>query len=99
VVAVTRKLYELALDGDVSAARCWLDHVVGRPVQAVQLSSSAAPKIDPVTMMQVVLEALADLPNFDQIRHLLSEAFRPKEPARDSLPPSASGTRPGALDA
>jgi hypothetical protein len=86
VRAVINKLYELALDGDVAAARCWLEHTTGRPVQAVHLSSPAAPKIDPVTVVHMIMDALSSLPNFDEIQKRVGEAFQsPKEPTHDGL--------------
>jgi hypothetical protein len=38
VRAVEESLHEVAVGGDVAAAKVWLDHVVGKPVQAVELS-------------------------------------------------------------
>jgi hypothetical protein len=41
VARVGRKLAALAEAGDVQAAKVWLDYVVGRPAQAVELSGPA----------------------------------------------------------
>jgi hypothetical protein len=38
VKAVEESLHELAVGGDVAAAKVWLDHVVGKPLQAVEVS-------------------------------------------------------------
>jgi hypothetical protein len=38
VEEVEATLYRLAVGGDVTASKTWLDHVIGRPVQAVELS-------------------------------------------------------------
>lgn len=40
IAAVIRKLHAMALDGDVSAARIFLDRVIGRPAQAIDLAIS-----------------------------------------------------------
>jgi hypothetical protein len=40
VQAVGAKLAELAKGGDVQAAKVWLDAVIGRPVQAVELTGA-----------------------------------------------------------
>jgi hypothetical protein len=40
VKAVGDKLVELALAGDVSAAKVWLDHVVGRAPQTVAVTDA-----------------------------------------------------------
>jgi hypothetical protein len=98
VVAVARKLYELALDGDVSAARCWLEHIIGRPVQAVELTAPS-PGIAPMAIVRLVIDALSDLPNYEEIRARLVAAFERLEPTRDGparLEPSDCPHIPGA---
>jgi hypothetical protein len=85
VAGVVRKLYELALDGDVAAARCWLDHAIGRPMQAVELSAPVDQGLDAMTVLRVVMDTLAPLPNFTEIRIKLGEAFRRLETTRDGL--------------
>src|SRR6516165_11000761 len=42
VKAVEEALHELAVGGDVAAAKVWLDHVVGKPLQAVQAQDRSA---------------------------------------------------------
>jgi hypothetical protein len=37
VMALADKLFELALAGEVRAARVWLEHVIGKPPQAVEV--------------------------------------------------------------
>jgi hypothetical protein len=99
VQAVIRKLRELALDGNVTAARCFLDHAVGRPVQALELSAPASPGISPMTVVRLVIDALSDLPNYDEIRARLVAAFERLEPTRDGparLEPSDCPHIPGA---
>jgi hypothetical protein len=99
VVAVARKLHEMALGGDVSAARCFLDHAVGRPGLAVELTAPANPQLSLMTLVRVVIDALSDLPNYEEIRAMLVEAFQRLEPARDgSVRLEASGF-PGIPDA
>ena len=62
VKEIEAKLYSLAISGDIAAIKIWLDHLIGRPVQAVELSGpdGAAPGLD--TIMTAVLTALADYP-------------------------------------
>jgi hypothetical protein len=99
VVAVAHKLHEMALGGDVSAARCWLDHMIGRPLQAVELSAPAGPRLDPLALVGIITEALSDLPNYEEIRARLVAAFRRLEPTRDGparLEPSDCPCIPGA---
>src|SRR5262245_9622076 len=40
VKAVGAKLKELALAGDVMAARVWLDHAIGRPPASIELTGA-----------------------------------------------------------
>jgi hypothetical protein len=54
------KLVELARAGDVQAARLWLEHCCGKPVQAVELSGPDGAPLggDLETLRAVVLGAL-----------------------------------------
>jgi hypothetical protein len=61
IKAVGDKLVELALAGDVSAARTWLDHVVGRAPQTVALTDADGgsvwnrdPEEDRATLMRIL---------------------------------------------
>ena len=79
VKAVALKLYELALDGDVAAARCFLDHAVGRPGIAVELSAPADPGIDPMRLLNTIMDALSPLTNYNEIRDLIVNGLRKLE--------------------
>jgi hypothetical protein len=54
VLAVGRKLVELAKDGDVTAAKLWLEYVLGRPVQGVELSGLDAALMAPARIEIVI---------------------------------------------
>jgi hypothetical protein len=62
VAAVEATLYRLATEGDTQAARIWLDHVIGRPVQAVELSGGDGGPLGVDTFMTAVLAALTPYP-------------------------------------
>jgi hypothetical protein len=62
VKAVEEALYELAVGGDVAAAKVWLDHVVGKPVQAVELAGPDGQALGMEVVMTAVLAALAPYP-------------------------------------
>ena len=62
VKAVEESLHELAAGGDVAAAKVWLDHVVGRPVQAVELAGPDGQALGMEVVMTAVLAALAPFP-------------------------------------
>jgi hypothetical protein len=60
VKAVGAKLAELAEAGDVAAARTWLDYVIGRPIQALELSGPDGEPLggDLDTLRTVIMSAL-----------------------------------------
>ena len=62
VKAVEEALHELAVGGDVAAAKVWLDHVVGKPVQAVELAGPDGQALGMEVVMTAVLAALAPYP-------------------------------------
>ena len=62
VAEVEASLYKLATGGDVPAAKVWLDHVIGRPVQAVELSGPDGQTLGMEVVMTAVLAALAPYP-------------------------------------
>jgi hypothetical protein len=62
VKAVEESLHELAVGGDVAAAKVWLDHVVGKPVQAVELAGPDGQALGMEVVMTAVLAALAPYP-------------------------------------
>ncbi len=63
VRAFYAKLRELALDGDVTALKLLLDHLIGRPIQALEISGAdEAVKVDMQGLTAVILGALSDLP-------------------------------------
>ena len=59
---VEASLYETATGGDVAAAKVWLDHIVGKPVQAVELSGPDGQALGVEVVMTAVLSALAPFP-------------------------------------
>jgi hypothetical protein len=61
---IVKKLSELAAGGDVAAARLWLEHCLGKPTQALELSGlDGAPLGGDLGMLRtVVLAALAKHP-------------------------------------
>lgn len=60
VRAVGKKLLKLALDGDVQAARVWLEYVVGKPTQAVEISGPDGAALDLTSVVSVIMLALGD---------------------------------------
>jgi hypothetical protein len=47
-VAVFRKLYRLALDGDVAAIKLFLEYSAGKPVQGIELSVEQLQVVPPI---------------------------------------------------
>ena len=62
VKAVEESLHELAVGGAVAAAKVWLDHVVGKPLQAVEVSGPDGQALGMEVVMTAVLAALAPYP-------------------------------------
>ena len=64
VKAVINKLAEQAGNGDVSAARVFLEHTCGKPPQALELSGPDGESLglDPAGLMPTILVALAEHP-------------------------------------
>jgi hypothetical protein len=87
VAAVEKTLYTAAVGGDIAAIRVWLEHMVGRPVQAVEVSTPEGQSLDVAMVAAVALEAIGD----DQGARLrVAEAF-----ARLGRSGDGVGPRPG----
>jgi hypothetical protein len=63
VLAVMAKLLDLAKEGDVTAARVWLEYTIGKPSQAIEITTGDdSLKVDVQNLTTVVLGALANHP-------------------------------------
>jgi hypothetical protein len=62
VKAVGQTLWELATGGDVQAARVWLEFVIGKPPQALEVSGPDGQALGIEVVMTAVLVALAPYP-------------------------------------
>jgi hypothetical protein len=60
VQEVGKALLEMAIGGDVAAAKVLLDHVVGKPVQAVELSGPDGVALDLPAIVSTIMIALGD---------------------------------------
>ena len=60
VQAVAKTLKELAVAGDVPACKVLLDHVIGKPVQALELSGPEGSSLDLTTIVSTIMIALGD---------------------------------------
>jgi hypothetical protein len=63
VAAVEKTLYEAAVGGDIAAIKVWLEHMIGRPPQALEVSGpdGRAPGVE--IFMAAVLAALEPYPS------------------------------------
>ena len=59
---VGEKLVQMALDGDVHAAKVWLDQVLGRPLAAIEVSEPSRGHIDIFRVVNTIMKALGDDP-------------------------------------
>jgi hypothetical protein len=99
VARVGRKLAELAEGGDVQAAKVWLEYVVGRPPQALELSGPFGSPLggDWSQFQRILLGALG---NFPEARVALAVALRglaDDAHARDAERPG-DGSRSKSVD-
>lgn len=64
VKAVIGKLFELAKSGDVQAARVWLEYVIGKPAQSLEISGRGGEPLgtDLARLTAVIETALAPWP-------------------------------------
>jgi hypothetical protein len=62
VKQVGQTLWELATRGDVQAARVWLEFVIGKPPQALEVSGPDGQALGMEVVMTAVLVALAPYP-------------------------------------
>jgi hypothetical protein len=77
VHAVMNSLKAAALQGDATAAKAWLDHILGKAPQSVQVSSMGSQKLDFGTIIEVIFGALRnDLKDEAAARVKVSAAFR-----------------------
>jgi hypothetical protein len=83
---VINKLAELAGNGDVAAARVFLEHCIGKPVQALQLSGpdgqSLGPDLNAIT--PTILTALAEHP---EAKIVVAAALQKLNHAHDEAAP------------
>lgn len=83
------KLLALAKEGNIPAAKLLLEHLIGKPVQAVHLSGPDGEKLEGISLGDVqlaVVEALADEPAARvkvaaKLKELHERASRNGEPA------------------
>jgi hypothetical protein len=73
VQAVGAKLIGLAKEGDVPAARLWLELCTGKAIQAVEISGPDGAEIDLTTVVMVIRTALSDHP---EAQWKVAAAFR-----------------------
>ena len=86
VKAVITKLAELAGNGDVPAARVFLDHVIGKPTQALELSGPDGEALgqDMGKVLTTIQTALANLP---EAKFALAAELQKMSRAADDIEP------------
>jgi hypothetical protein len=92
VQAVIRKMAEMGRDGDVMAARCYLEYTVGKPTQAIELTGPEGGPVDLRSVMGAVMLALGDFPEarfrvaqeFSRIGALADESGNVEQPGADA---------------
>jgi hypothetical protein len=67
------KLYDLAMEGDIAAARLWLDHVVGKPLTSIEVTGADGAPLMQTMVMPVLMRVMARNP---AIRNDLANEFQ-----------------------
>jgi hypothetical protein len=62
VAEVEAVLFRLAVEGDITAVKCWLDHMCGRPPQALEVSGMEGRTLGMEAVTAAVMAALAEFP-------------------------------------
>jgi hypothetical protein len=83
---VGAKLVEEALAGNVYAAKVWLDHVLGRPLAAVEISG---PNGGPLDMVKIVTTIMVALGNDQAAQVKVGQALRQLEISHESASESS----------
>jgi hypothetical protein len=86
---VEASLHELAVGGDVHAARTWLEFCTGKPPQAVELAGPDGESLDLPSVVSTIMIALGDEP---EARIKVAAAFHRLGRSRDGLPQLGSGS-------
>ena len=108
VQRVARKLVVLAEDGDVQAAKLWLEYIIGKPPQALELSGPDGEPLglDWPRLQSVLLGALSRFPEAKvqvalALRGLAADDSRdagePGDCTRSELADGGSGIEPGPV--
>lgn len=88
VQAIIRKMAEMGRSGDVTAARVFLEYVVGKPTQAIELSNADGSAIELPSIVATIMVALGDDP---AARAKVAAAFQrlgapPSQTAENDMP-------------
>ena len=75
VRAVAAKLAELARQGDVAAAKVWLEHTVGKPPAALELTGPDGTALG-LSFGELAVELVAVLGDFPEARSLVAARLR-----------------------
>jgi hypothetical protein len=86
------KLVEEALGGNVYAAKVWLDHVLGRPLQALEISGPDRGPV-PWQMFQLILTAVREAVPDPVAQHRIAEALERLTHPAPQLPASGGTAR------
>jgi hypothetical protein len=88
VAEVWDAVRKLALGGDVSAARLYIEQTIGQPAKAIELSGPDGAALDLPSVVTTIMIALGDEP---EARIKVAAAFHQLGRARDELPRLGSG--------
>lgn len=73
VAAIEKTLYEAAVGGDVAAIKVWLEHMVGKPIQALEVSGPEGQTLSVPKIVNVIMSVVGD---DQETRVKLAQAFK-----------------------
>jgi hypothetical protein len=82
------KLFEMFMDGDTQAARIWMDHVLGKPLTQVEVTSRGGQALTLAFVISAINQAVPDPEVRDRISQVLDQLCDQEQKALDAPPSS-----------
>jgi hypothetical protein len=82
------KLFEMFMDGDTTAARIWMDHVLGKPLTQVEVTSRGGQSLTLAFVISAINQAVPDPEVRDRISQVLDQLCDQEQKALDGPPSS-----------
>lgn len=93
VLQAEAKLFSLFMDGDMQAAKLWMDHVLGKPLTQIEMTSRSGHSATLTFVLSAINQAVPDPEMRDHIAHVIDQLCEQEEQqkkAQKALPRSSS---------